>query len=122
VFVLSYIRSNVRGSIEYSETQCGDYYLIPQRLTALIRRKILDSAIDIVLEALSMHVAPPAIQTVVIPAGQTILLGLHNPPHSWNDTVGPSLPDFTMAPCVDSLLCYRLIRRPKSVLQDSPKI
>jgi hypothetical protein len=79
--------------------------LIPQRLTTLIRRKILDSAIDIVLEALSMHVAPPAIQTVVIPAGQTILLGLHNPPHNWTDTVGPSLPDFTMAPCVDSLLC-----------------
>jgi hypothetical protein len=74
VFVLSYIWSRVRGSIEYSGTQCGDYYLIPQRLTALIRRKILDSTIDMVLEALSMHVAPPAIQTVVVPVGVTVLL------------------------------------------------
>jgi hypothetical protein len=29
VFVLSYIRSRVWGSIEYSGTRCGDYYLIP---------------------------------------------------------------------------------------------
>jgi hypothetical protein len=35
---------------------------------------------------------------------------------------GPSLPDFTMRPCMDSLLWYRSIRRPKSTLQDSPKI
>jgi hypothetical protein len=89
VFVLSYIWSRVRGSIEYSGTQCGDYYLIPQRLTALIRRKILDSTIDMVLEALSMHVAPPAIQTVVVPIGVTVLLWLCNPPCSWTSTVGP---------------------------------
>jgi hypothetical protein len=57
-----------------------------------------------------MQVAPPAIQTVVVPVGVTILLGLHNPPHSWTGTVGPSLPDFTIVPCVDSLLCYRSIR------------
>jgi hypothetical protein len=38
-------------------TQCGDYYLIPRRLNALIRRKILDSAVDVVLEALPMHMA-----------------------------------------------------------------
>jgi hypothetical protein len=50
------------------------------------------------------------------------MLGLHNSPRSWTGTVGPSLPSFTIAPCVDSLLCYRLIRRPKSILQDSPKI
>jgi hypothetical protein len=36
--------------------------------------------------------------------------------------MGPSIPSFTIAPFVDSLLCYRLIRRPKSILQDSPKI
>jgi hypothetical protein len=30
--------------------------------------------------------------------------------------MSPSLPGFTIAPCVDSLLCYR------SILQDSPKI
>jgi hypothetical protein len=83
---------------------------------------MLDSAVDDVLEALSMHVAPPAIRIVVVPVGVTILLGLCNPPHSWTSTVGPSLPGFTIAPCVDSLLCYRLIRRPKSILQDSPKI
>jgi hypothetical protein len=39
------------------------------------------------------------------------MLGLRNPPHCW-----------TIAPCVDSLLCYRSIRHPKSILQDSPKI
>jgi hypothetical protein len=69
-----------------------------------------------------MHVVPPAIRTVVVPTGVTILLGLHNPPHSWTGTVGPSLPDFTIASCVDSLLCYRSIGWPKSILQDSPKI
>jgi hypothetical protein len=69
-----------------------------------------------------MHVAPLAIQTVVVPVGVTVLLGLHNLPRSWTGMVGPSLPDFTIAPCVDSLLCYRSIRRPKSILQDSPKI
>jgi hypothetical protein len=44
----------------YSGTQCGDYYLVPLRLTALIRWKIVDSAVDVVLEALSMHVPPPS--------------------------------------------------------------
>jgi hypothetical protein len=69
-----------------------------------------------------MHVVPPAILIIVVPAGVAVLVGLHNPPHTWSGTVGPSLPDFTIAPCVDSLLCYRLIRCPKSILQDSPKI
>jgi hypothetical protein len=78
--------------------------LIPQRLTALIRWKILDSAVDEVLEVLSVHVVPPAIQIVVVPTGVTVLLGLHNPPCSWTSTLGPSLPGFTIAPCVDSLL------------------
>jgi hypothetical protein len=58
VFVLSYIRSRVLGSIEYSGTRCGDYHLIPRWLTALIRWKILDSAIDVVSETLFMHVVP----------------------------------------------------------------
>jgi hypothetical protein len=48
----------------------------------LIRRKILDSAIDEVLEALSVHMGPPAIRIVVVSAGVTVLLGLHNPPCS----------------------------------------
>jgi hypothetical protein len=69
-----------------------------------------------------MHVAPLAIWIVVAPAGVTVMLGLHNPPRSWTGTVGPSLPGLTIAPCVDSLLCYRLIRWLKSILQDSPKI
>jgi hypothetical protein len=60
-----------------------------------------------------MHVVPPTVRTVVVLAGVTVLLGLHNPPCSWTGMVGPSLPNFTIAPCVDSLLCYRLIRRPK---------
>jgi hypothetical protein len=109
VFVWFYIWSRVWGSIKYSGTQCGDYYLIPRRLTTLIRQKILDSAVDEVSEALSMHVAAPAIRIVVVSAGVTILLGLRNPPHSWTGTVGPSLPGFTIAPCVDSLLCYRIV-------------
>jgi hypothetical protein len=58
-----------------------------------------------------MHMAPPAIRIVVVHAGVIVLLGLRNPPRSIG-TVGPSLPGFTIAPCVDSLLCYRLIRRP----------
>jgi hypothetical protein len=57
-----------------------------------------------------MHVAPLAIQIVVVPAGVIVLLGLHNPPRSWTGTVGPSLPGFTIAPCVDSLLCYRIVQ------------
>jgi hypothetical protein len=85
-------------------------------------QKILDSTVDEVLEALSMHVAPSAIRIVVVPVGVTIMLGLCNPPHSWIGTVGPSLPSFTIAPCVVSLLCYRLIRWPNSIIQDSPKI
>jgi hypothetical protein len=69
-----------------------------------------------------MHVVPSAIRIVVVPIGMTVMLGLHNPPRSWTGMVGPSLLGFTIAPCVDSLLCYRLIRLPKSILQDSPKI
>jgi hypothetical protein len=88
----------------------------------LIRQKILDSIVDEVSEAFSKHVAPLAIWIVVVPAGVTGILRLRNPPHSWTDMVGPSLPGFTIAPCVDSLMCYRLIRWPKSILQDSLKI
>jgi hypothetical protein len=69
-----------------------------------------------------MHVVPPTIWIVVVPEVVTVLLGLRNPSRSWTGTVSPSLPGFTIAPCVDSLWCYRLIRRPKSILQDSPKI
>jgi hypothetical protein len=69
-----------------------------------------------------MHVAPPAIRIVVVPTGVIVMLGLCNPPCSWTGMVGPSLPSFTIAPCVDSLLRYRLIRQPKSIPQDSPKI
>jgi hypothetical protein len=47
--------------------------LIPRRLIALIGWKILDIAVDEVSEALSMHVAPSAIQIVVVPIGVTIL-------------------------------------------------
>jgi hypothetical protein len=69
-----------------------------------------------------MHVVPPAIQIVVVPTGVTVLLGLHNLPRRSAGTVGPSLPDFTIAHCVGSLLCYKSIRRPKSILQDSLKV
>jgi hypothetical protein len=83
---------------------------------------ILDSAVDQVSEALSMHVVPPTMRIVVVPTGVTVLLELCNPPRSYTGTVGPSLHGFTVAPCVHSLLCNRLIRRPKSILQDIPKI
>jgi hypothetical protein len=52
-----------------------------------------------------MHAAPSAIQIVVVPVGVTILLWLCNPPCSWTGMVGPSLP---IAPCVESLLCYKI--------------
>jgi hypothetical protein len=110
VFVLSYIWSCVWGAIEYSGTQCGDYYLIPRMLTDLIRWKILNSVVFEVSEALSMHVAPPAIWIVVVPAWVIVLLGFCNPPRSWTGTVGHSLPGFTIATCMDSLLCYRIIQ------------
>jgi hypothetical protein len=84
-------------------------------LSTLIKWKILDSVVDEVSEALSMHVAPSAIRIVVVPAEVTVLLGLRNPPRSWTGTVGLFLPGFTIAPCVDSLLCYWLIRRLKSI-------
>jgi hypothetical protein len=96
--------------------------LIPQRLTALIGRNILDSTADEVSEALSIHVVSSVKWIVVVPVGVIVLLGLHNPPCSWTGMVGPSLPDFTIGPCVDSLLCYRLIRWPEFILQDGPKI
>jgi hypothetical protein len=57
-----------------------------------------------------MHVALPAIWIVVVPAEVIVMLGLRNPPHSWTGTVGPFLPGFTIAPCVDSLLCYRIVQ------------
>jgi hypothetical protein len=82
----------------------------------LIGRKILDSAVDKVSEALSMHVMPMAIWIVVVPIGVTVMLEYRNPPRSWTGTVVLSLPNFTIAPYVDSLLWYRLIRRPKSIL------
>jgi hypothetical protein len=69
-----------------------------------------------------MHAASPTIRTVVVLVGVTVLLGLCNLPRSWTCMVGPSLPDFTIGPCVDFLLCYRSIRRPKSILPDSPDV
>jgi hypothetical protein len=57
-----------------------------------------------------MHMALPAILIVVVPVGVTIMLGLCNPPRSWTGTVGPSLPGFTIAPCVDSLPCYSIVQ------------
>jgi hypothetical protein len=76
----------------------------------LIGQKIIDNTVNEVSEALPMHVAPSAIWIVVVSTGVTVLLGLHNPPRSWIDMVGPSLPGFTIAPCVDFLLCYRIVQ------------
>jgi hypothetical protein len=40
----------------------------------LTKQKILNSAVDVVSEVLSMHVTPPAIQIVVVPTGVVVLL------------------------------------------------
>jgi hypothetical protein len=66
-----------------------------------------------------MHVMPPAIHIVVVLTGVTVLLEICNPPRSWTGTVSPYLLGFIIAHYVDSMLCYRLIRWPKSILQDS---
>jgi hypothetical protein len=42
--------------------------LIARRLIALVKWKILDSAVDEVSEALSLHIMPLAIQIIVVPA------------------------------------------------------
>jgi hypothetical protein len=55
-----------------------------------------------------MHMVPPTIRIIVVPAEVTVMLGLHNPPHSWTGMVGTYLFGFTISPCVDSLLCYRI--------------
>jgi hypothetical protein len=55
-----------------------------------------------------MHVASWAIWSVVVSAGVTVLLGARDPPRSWTGMVGLSLLGFTIAPYVDSLLCYRI--------------
>jgi hypothetical protein len=86
------------------------------------QRKVLDIAIDEVSGALPIHVVPLAIQPIAVPTGVIVLLGLCNPPCSWTGKVRPSLPNFTITPCVDSLLCYRSIRWPKSILHDSPEV
>jgi hypothetical protein len=70
------------------------------------QRKVIDIAINEVSGALSMHAVPLAIQIVCGTCSSD----------------SPSLPGFTISPCVDSLLCYRSIRWPKSILQDSPEV
>jgi hypothetical protein len=55
-----------------------------------------------------MHMVPLPIRIIVVPTGVTVLLGRHNPPRCYIGAVGPSLPGFTIAPCVDSLLRYRI--------------
>jgi hypothetical protein len=57
-----------------------------------------------------MHVAPLAIWIIVVPTGVIVLLGLYNLPRSWTGIVDPSLPGFTIARCVDFLLCYKIVQ------------
>jgi hypothetical protein len=109
-----------------SSMQCDPMWRLYRHLGGLPsdvrQRKVLDIAIDEVSGALSMHAEPLAIRSVVVPAGVTVLWELHNPQCSKANTVGPSLPDFTISPYVDFLPCYRSIRQPKSVLQDNPEV
>jgi hypothetical protein len=120
--ILLYIQSVLGGSSMHWDPVWWLYKHLRGLPCDVRQWKVLGIAINEVSGALSMHMAPPAIRIVMVPAGVTVMLGLHNPPHSWTSTVGPSLPDFTIAPCVDSFLCYRSIRRPKSILQDSPEV
>jgi hypothetical protein len=86
-------------------THCSDC-TDPSEAFSLSRQgKVLDIAIDEVSGALSMHVELLTIRIVVVSAGVTILLGLHNPPHTWTGTVGPSLPGFTID-MIELLLPY----------------
>jgi hypothetical protein len=55
-----------------------------------------------------MHMAQSAIWIVVVPTRVRALLGLRNPPRRWTIMVGCSLLGFTIAPYMDSLLCYRV--------------
>jgi hypothetical protein len=69
-----------------------------------------------------MHMVPQAIRIIVVHIGVTILLGLRNPPRSWTGMVGPSLPGFTIALVWIPWCSIGLIRRAKSILQDSPEV
>jgi hypothetical protein len=120
--VLLCIRSRVWGSSMQWDPVWQLYRPLGGLPCDVRQRKVLGIAIDEVSGALSTHAVPMAIRTVVVPTRVTVLVGLHNPPRSWTGMVGPSLPDFTIAPCVDSLLCYRSIKRLKSILQDSPEV
>jgi hypothetical protein len=91
-----------------SGTQCGFYTDPSESFSLWWQQKVLDRAIDEVSGALSMHAAPLAIQIFVVHAGVTVLLGFCNLPRSWTGMVGASLPGFTIAPCVDSMLSYRI--------------
>jgi hypothetical protein len=91
-----------------TSAQCDDCADLSKAIALRQQGKALDIAIDEVSGALSMHAVPLAIWIIVVPVGVTVLIGHRNPPHNWTGTVGPSLPGFTIAPCVDSLLCYRI--------------
>jgi hypothetical protein len=91
-----------------SGAKCGDCAEPSEIISLWWQGKVLHIAIDEESGALSMHVVPPAIWIVVVPARVAVMLGPRNPPCSWIDTVCPSLLGFTVAPCVHSLLCYRI--------------
>jgi hypothetical protein len=86
--VLLYIGSRVWG-IMYAVAPSAATIQTPRRPCDVRQWKVLDIAINEVSGALSIHGAPPTIRTVVVPAGVTVLLGLHNPPCSWTGTVDP---------------------------------
>jgi hypothetical protein len=103
VYTFPYLRDHL-----CSGTQCGHCIDRSKAFSLCQQRKVLDIAINKVSGALSIHMASLATRIVVVPVGVIVLLRLHNPPRRWTGTVGPSLPGFTVAPFVDSLLCYRI--------------
>jgi hypothetical protein len=88
--VLLYIRSRVWGII-YAVGPGVVIVQTPQQpFPCDVRQwKVLDIAIDKVSGASSMHTVPRPYKLIVVPAGVTVLLGIHKPPRSWTGTVTP---------------------------------
>jgi hypothetical protein len=67
-----------------------------------VRWKVLDTAIDVVPGVIVYTWGVVGhTECCVVSIGVTVILGLHNPPHSRIGTLAPPLSGGTIAPCVD---------------------
>jgi hypothetical protein len=88
-----------------------------------VRLKVLDIAINVVSVVIVYALCVVGhTKYCVVPAGVTVLLVLHNPPRSWTSMWAPPMSGGTIAPCVDSLLCYGSIIWPKPICQDRSEV